>query len=217
MSKENGKFTEEPEVIVAESDVIEVPAEVDASQDAPSPDFSKVNEVVTGSIQGKVTQAADGIFTVEAAAVTTEEVLKKEVEHWKDYARRAQAEFENARKRLAASHQEEVKRAGIRITESIIPVIDDIEYAMAHADETANEMKDGLVAIHTKLMAALQREGVEVFDPQGQPFDSETAQAVSLVQTADIPADTVVEVIQKGYRLGGKTLRPAMVTVSSGA
>jgi len=149
----------------------------------------------------------------EGVVAMTDEQLRAEVEHWKDYARRAQAEFENTRKRLAASHEEEVKRAGVRIVTSIVPAIDDIELAITHADES---VKDGLVAIHTKLMLALQREGVEVFDPKGQPFDSETAQAVSLVPTADMPTDTVVEVIQKGYRLGGKTIRPAMVTVSTG-
>jgi molecular chaperone GrpE len=160
-----------------------------------------------------VSNAADACASDEADA----NKLAEEVAYWKDYARRAQAEFENTRKRLIQSHLDEVKRAGIRVVGSIIPVIDDIEYAIAHATETDNEIKDGLVAIHRKLMSALELEGVEIFDPAGEPFDSETAQAVTMIDGSGLPEQTVVDVVQKGYRLGGKTLRPAMVTVSTGA
>jgi len=158
--------------------------------------------------------ASDAPSAAEAPAVSVED-LAQEVEQWKDHARRAQAEFENTRKRLVAAHADEVKRAGIRVVDSLIPVIDDIEYALSHAQETGNQMGEGLAAIHTKFLAALEREGVEVLNPQGQPFDSETAQAVAMVESSDVDPDTVVEVVQKGYRLGGKVLRPAMVAVSS--
>jgi molecular chaperone GrpE len=161
---------------------------------------------------------ADGAVADASATTETDaNKLAEEVAYWKDYARRAQAEFENTRKRLIQSHLDEVKRAGVRVVGSIIPVIDDIEYAIAHAAETDNEMSDGLIAIHKKLMSALELEGVEIFDPAGEPFDSETAQAVTMIDGSGLPEQTVVDVIQKGYRLGGKTLRPAMVTVSTGA
>ncbi|MCL2491533.1 MAG: nucleotide exchange factor GrpE [Coriobacteriia bacterium] len=177
-------------------------------------DVAEAASIKTEDVDAGVSEIKDDI---EAAVPGVEEELKAEVEHWKDYARRAQAEFENTRKRLEARSQDEIKRAGSRVITSIIPIVDDIELAMAHAGETDNEMKDGLVAIHTKLMGALEREGVDVIDPVGQAFDSEVAQAVSVRESDDVADDTVLEVIQKGYRLGGKTLRPAMVVVSKGA
>lgn len=149
--------------------------------------------------------------------LTLEEKLLAQAEHWKEYAQRAQAEFENTRKRLETRHLDEVKRASMRVVEALIPVIDDIEYAMAHAAETNNEMADGLKAIHTKFIGALTREGVEVIDPTGLAFDSETAQAVGMVETAEFAENTVVQVVQKGYRLGGRLLRPAMVMVAAAA
>jgi len=182
-----------------------------------SVDTSATDAAVTAKVDAAVGAAADVAIDVEAAADVALDQLRKEVDHWKDYARRAQAEFENTRKRLAQTHADEVKRAGVRVVSALIPVIDDIELAMAHAQETENEMAEGLVAIHTKFMSALEREGVEVFDPKGEPYDMETAQAVGMVPSAEVPEHNVVDVMQKGYRLGGKTLRPAMVTVSTGA
>jgi molecular chaperone GrpE len=151
---------------------------------------------------------------VQEVSSAIEEELRAEVEQWKDHARRAQAEFENTRKRLEARSVDEIKRAGGKIVTSIIPAIDDVELAMAHAAETGNDMADGLLAIHTKLLAALEREGVEIVNPEGEPFDSEFSQAVGVKETSEVPDQTVVEVLQRGYRLGGKTLRPAMVIVS---
>lgn len=143
-------------------------------------------------------------------------MLAAEVEEWKDYARRAQAEFENTRKRLEARAAEETKRASERVVEGLLVVLDDLEYALKHARETDNEMTDGVTAIHTKLLSALAREGVEVIDPLNQPFDHDTAQAVQVVENSEVPEQTVVVVLQKGYRMSGKVLRPAMVVVSTG-
>jgi len=168
-----------------------------------------------GVLEEDVADAA-AVLEDDVASVATdiEAELRAEVEHWKDYARRAQAEFANTRKRLETRAADELQRAGSRMVTSLAPVIDDIELAMAHAAETGNDMGEGLAAIHTKFLAALEREGVEVIDPMGQPFDSEVAQAVSVVEDADAEPNTVTNVLQKGYRMGGKTLRPAMVVVS---
>ena len=174
-------------------------------------DLSDTAEVIGEDIADAAAAIEEDIAT---AVPEIEEQLRAEVEHWKDYARRAQAEFANTRKRLEARASDELQRAGSRMVTSLAPVIDDIELAMAHADETGNDLKDGLSAIHTKFLSALEREGVEVIDPTGQPFDSEVAQAVSVVDDADAEPNTVVSVLQKGYRMGGKTLRPAMVVVS---
>ena len=75
---------------------------------------------------------------------------------------------------------------------------------------------DGVSAVHTKMVDVLKKDGVEVIDPQGEAFDALEAQAVATVDDANVPDETVAEVYQKGYKMGSKVLRPAMVTVTSG-
>ena len=70
--------------------------------------------------------------------------------------------------------------------------------------------------MHAKLLGVLQKDGVQIIDPKGQAFDALEAQAVATVDDASVPDETVAEVYQKGYRLGAKVLRPAMVTVTTG-
>jgi len=193
------------------SAVSELESDVKAGADNVAADVKEAAAAVTSDVKEA---AAKLDADVAQAAPELEAELRAEVDHWKDYARRAQAEFENTRKRLEARSADELRRAGSRFVTSLAPVIDDIELAMAHAADNDNEMADGLAAIHTKFIAALEREGVEVIDPKGQPFDSEVAQAVSVVDNNEVPNETVLDVLQKGYRMGGKTLRPAMVVVS---
>ncbi|MCL2024922.1 MAG: nucleotide exchange factor GrpE [Coriobacteriia bacterium] len=163
-----------------------------------------------------VAEQGDGIAPSPAPDAIEHE-LAEELAHWKDLAKRAQAEFENTRKRLEARRLEEVKYAGACMVEAIIPAIDDIDYALAHAAETGDdsEMVQGLAAIRLKLLDGLESQGVEVIDPVGQPFDAEFAQAICAVPTDEVEADTVMQVVQKGYCLAGKLIRPAAVTVST--
>lgn len=132
-------------------------------------------------------------------------------QHW-------QAEFENYRKRQSALAEERALRAGERVVERLIPVIDDLERAMEHAvglGET-DHLLQGVEAVRTALVGVLEKEGVEVIDPFGEAFDPNVHQAMSQREDAQLPEHTVVEVFQKGYRMHGKVLRPAMVVVSSG-
>lgn len=142
--------------------------------------------------------------------------LEADALQWREFAARAQAEFDNTRRRLESRQADAIARAGERVVESLIPVLDDIDFALRHAAETGNDMHDGLLAIQTKLLGALANEGTEVIDPQGQPYDHNLANAVQMVEDASVPDQTVTQVLQRGYRLGGRVLRPAMVVVSSG-
>jgi molecular chaperone GrpE len=141
--------------------------------------------------------------------------LAEEVAHWKAYAMRAQAEFENTKKRLQASQLQALERAGERVVSGLIPVMDDLEYGLAHAQETKNEMAEGLEAIYAKLRGILEAEGVSLLDPTGKPFDHNTAQAVQVMPAADTPENTVIQTLQKGYVMGSRVIRPAMVVVSA--
>lgn len=135
---------------------------------------------------------------------------------------RLQAEWDNFRKRTAQEAESQRVRATERLLEALIPVIDDLERALEHAHKTEpqDEFKafvDGIAAVHDKFVSTLENKAkLEVIDPKGEPFDALKHQAVGTVENKDEFDETVAEVYQKGYELGGYVIRPAMVTVTTG-
>ena len=112
-------------------------------------------------------------------------------------------------------------RATEKLIEALLPVVDDMERALDHArtQELADDFKqfvDGVDAVRSKLLSGFDGEGVEAIDPKGEAFDCNIHQAVGRVEDASQYDETVNDVYQKGYRMGGKVLRPAMVTVTYG-
>jgi molecular chaperone GrpE len=146
------------------------------------------------------------------------DAAREEAADCRDKALRAQAEFDNFRKRIAREREEERRRAGERLVGEILPVIDNLERAIDHttAGGDLRDLLTGVEAVHTQLVGVLGKEGVEVIDPFGQPFDPNTQQAVSQMDDPEVAEGTVVEVFQKGYSLGGRIIRSAMVVVSTG-
>lgn len=144
------------------------------------------------------------------------EAARAEAAQWRDAAARAQADFENTKKRLEARQADAVLRAGERVVEAILPVIDDLERAIDHAVGAGEEVAEGLSAVHRKLVEVIGREGCTVIDPLGQAFDHDKHNAVQMREDPEVPDHTVVEVFQKGYEMHGRVLRPAMVIVSTG-
>ena len=138
-----------------------------------------------------------------------------EAREWKERAARAQAEFENSRKRLEAQQAEALGRATERVIEGLLPVVDDLDRAIAHGKESGSDLVAGLEAIREKLQGIFANEGVEVIDPKvGEPFDHSTQSALQVVENADLPDQSVSQVFQKGYRRGARVIRPAAVIVS---
>ena len=135
---------------------------------------------------------------------------------------RLQADWENFRRRTAQERLAEKDRAAEKLVLSLLPVLDDMERACKHAAENSSDdaaviqFVEGVEAIHDKMYAALNREGVEVIDPVGEAFDPMVHQAVGREENHDVFDETVAQVYQKGYRMGGKVIRSAMVTVSCG-
>lgn len=134
---------------------------------------------------------------------------------------RLQADWENYRRRTAQERLDERARATEKLIESLLPVIDDMERALDHARtqelaEDFSQFVDGVDAVRAKLLGVFDREGVEAIDPKGEAFDCNIHQAVGRVEDASQYDETVNDVYQKGYRMGGKVLRPAMVTVTYG-
>lgn len=134
-----------------------------------------------------------------------------------DTLRRVAADFDNYKKRVAREHEELRERAAERLLRDLLPVFDDLERALA-AFETADKeaIADGVALVHRALWTLLEREGVAELDPAGEAFDPHRHEAL-LSQPSDRPEGTVIEVIQKGFLLGERVLRPARVVVSGGA
>lgn len=142
-----------------------------------------------------------------------------------DQLMRLQADWENYRTRTARERNEERERAAEKLVVSLLPVLDDMERAIEHANKAAatdgegtqlDQFVSGIDAVHTKMLGILAKEGVEVIDPAGEAFDPLAHQAVGRVDDASVPDETVAQVYQKGYRMGKKVIRTAMVTVAYG-
>ena len=149
------------------------------------------------------------------------EAAKKEATDATDRMLRLQADWENYRRRTAAERLAEKERAAEKLVTNLLPVIDDLERAIEHAgatdeNEQLKQFVDGVSAVHAKMLAVLAKEGVEPIDPAGEPFEPLSHQAVGRVEDKDAYDETVAQVYQKGYRMGERVIRTAMVTVTYG-
>ena len=163
------------------------------------------------------------MIDLEARAVEAETRLEdaaKAAQEANDKLLRLQADWENFRRRTAAERLAERERATEGLVTNLLPVIDDLERAIAHADASGNseltQFVEGISAVHAKFVGVLEKEGVQVIDPAGEPFDPLAHQAVGREENAEAYDETVAQVYQKGYRMGGKVIRSAMVTVTFG-
>jgi molecular chaperone GrpE len=133
-------------------------------------------------------------------------------EHLNDLKRVA-AEFENYRKRVARDQESLVARAHERLVKELLPVLDDLERALAAAEEHEEAMlEEGVRLVHRELAAALRREGLAEIETNGH-FDPHVHEAL-LSQPSDAEEGSVIEVVQKGYTLGDRVVRPARVVVA---
>jgi len=130
---------------------------------------------------------------------------------------RATAELENARRRAERDLEAARKFALERFVAELLPVRDSLELGIGAAGEAqadAAKLHEGMQLTLRMLEDAMQKFGVERLDPQGAPFDPNLHQALSVQPRDDVPPNTVVVVVQKGYALNGRLVRPAMVMVS---
>lgn len=135
----------------------------------------------------------------------------------KEQSLRAQAEAQNARRR-AEQDVEKAHKFGLeKIVNDLLPVVDNLERALATIDAGADNLKavaEGITLTHKTFVDALARHQVIAVDPVGAPFDPNLHQAVSAVPSPDAEPNTVLNCFQKGYTLHGRLVRPAMVVVS---
>ena len=136
--------------------------------------------------------------------------LEGEVKQAKEGTARANAEAYNAQKRMEQEADKSKKFALQKFAKELLDIVDNLERAVENAD--ANDpVAEGVQLTHKALLALLTKNGVEMVDPQGEKFNADFHEAVGI--DADVEADTVGTVLQKGYSLNGRLLRPAMVRV----
>src|SRR6201996_3665704 len=163
----------------------------------------------------------------EAAAADVEKDLgalladaEAKRDEYLELARRAQADFENYRKRMAAEVQAAALRGKVEVARGVVGVLDDLERALGAAGldpegDSEDPLAPGVLLVFRNLRETLGRSGIEVVDPKGEKFDPNFAEALSTVQVEGAEAGIVVEVMQKGYRFEGHLIRPAMVVVAA--
>jgi molecular chaperone GrpE len=146
----------------------------------------------------------------------TIEDVAKERDEYLDALQRLKAEFDNYRKRVARDQQELAARAAERLVRGLVPVLDDLERALEAANEHENaKLEEGVALVHRALADLLAREGLVEVETGGK-FDPHSQEAL-LAQPSEAEEGTVIQVLQKGYKLGDRVLRPARVVVSQGA
>jgi molecular chaperone GrpE len=140
--------------------------------------------------------------------------LEVERDEYLEHYRRIAAEFDNYKKRMAREHDALVQRASARLVSALLPVLDDLERAVAAFDEHDKEhVEEGVRLVHRALRTLLEKEGVIEIDPLGEVFDPHLHEAL-LQQPSDAPPGSVVEVLQKGFQLHDRVIRPARVVVA---
>jgi molecular chaperone GrpE len=140
---------------------------------------------------------------------------QRERDEYLDLARRTQADFENYRKRAAKEVAAAGERSKSGLVRELLPVVDNLERALASAEESEQHLAEGVRLVHSELIAVLERNGVQQFDPSGDRFDPSEHEALSMREQDGSESGLVLDVVEKGYRANGTILRPARVVVSS--
>ena len=154
---------------------------------------------------------------------------RRERDEYLELARRTKADFENYRKRVSREAADAAERGKAGLARELIPVLDNLERALqaaglGNAGPAADAPSEvvppqealarGIALVEAELRATLERSGVESYDPTGERFDPAWHEALSTLPRDDVKAGTVIETLERGYRLDGQVLRPARVVVS---
>ncbi|MEI8655542.1 MULTISPECIES: nucleotide exchange factor GrpE [Vibrio] len=205
MSNEENKVKDEelkPEAVEveAEAEAVGTDADIDWNQDD-----AQEGEVLDEQ-EAKIAQ-------LEAALLSTEQRLKDQ----QDSVLRAKAEVENMRRRSEQEIDKARKFALNRFAEELLPVIDNLERAIQAADmdnEAIKPVIEGVELTHKTFIGVIEKFGLKEINPEGEAFNPEFHQAMSIQESPDHESNTVMFVMQKGYELNGRVVRPAMVMVA---
>jgi molecular chaperone GrpE len=161
----------------------------------------------------ELTEDQQRIVELEAAVIAAETKIVDQ----KDSVLRAIADADNARKRAQGEIDKARKFALEKFAGELLPVADNLERALQVAnpeDEVIKPIIDGVELTLKSFLSTIEKFGMTVIDPQGLPFNPEKHQAMSMQENTELPPNTVLAVMQKGYEINGRLLRPAMVLVT---
>jgi molecular chaperone GrpE len=166
-------------------------------------------------------QEATAASEVSASAEVTnqQEDLQKQVDQYKDLLLRKAAEFDNFKRRTENEMAAIVKYAHEDVMEDLLPVLDDFERSLKHSRESKDydALQKGIELIYQKMMKVLETRGLKTFETVGKGFDVNLRDALMQRPNAEVPHQTVLEEVQRGYMLNDKVIRHAKVVVSSSA
>lgn len=192
------------EDVTPESELNDAPTDTAGDrQDAPQENQEDVS--LSDDVQVQLALAKDEIERLKQALVDTQ--------------LRAQAEIQNVRRRAEQDVEKAHKFALDKFAQELLPVIDSLErtvQACSSEDEVVRPLREGAEMTLNLFISSVAKFNLDVVDPTGQPFDPELHQAMSMVEAPDATPNTVVAVMQKGYTLNGRLVRPAMVMVAKG-
>ena len=200
MSGEENEVVQEEENIESTEQEVEAKAKEIQGEDSPE------------AAEAENQQAELDVETLQA-------LLEKEKEQSqanRDAALRAQAEMENLRKRTTRDIENAHKYALEKFVNELLPILDSMTLGMnaAESAENVEELREGMDLTLKMFVSALEKFGVQTIDPQGEKFNPEQHEAISMQEIEGTESNTVVSVMQKGYELNGRLVRPAMVVVA---
>jgi molecular chaperone GrpE len=165
------------------------------------------------------TEAAAGDDEISVEDLERLVAKAEKADEYLDLAQRTRAEFENYRRRAVKEAAAAQERGAAKLALDLLPAIDNLDRALAHADEAGGDngsasLVSGIKHVRSDVLGALKRAGIEPFSPEGERFDPQYHEAVAQQPFEGFEPGTVVEVYQRGYRLGDSILRPARVVVA---
>jgi len=201
-----------------------VDEEIERAERDGEPQSQPTDDVLDGDLE----QIADSLEhepgDVEGEANPEAEVLAARVEELeqalaeaKDQSMRAAADAQNVRRRAEQDAEKAKKFALEKFVKELLPVVDSLEKGLESMQEVDNAHREGMSMTLKMQLDALSKFGVEQIDPQGEPFDPQFQEAMTMVPNPELEPNTVMDVMQKGYTLNGRLVRPAMVVVSKAA
>ena len=174
-------------------------------------EVSEQVEVDEGDVLSSQQDSVDGAEFPGDEALA---VALLEVEKFRDLALRAEAEMQNLQRRTARDVENAHKFGVEKFVLNILPVVDSLEKAIESTGDNIDAIAEGVRLCHKLMVDTLTKEGVEIVDPVGEPFDPNEHQAMSMVENPDMEPNSVLAVVQKGCKLNGRLVRPAMVMVT---
>jgi molecular chaperone GrpE len=175
---------------------------------------ASVPDTIESTTPAELTTPEEQISQLQEQLAAKENEVR---DNWDRFVRE-RADLENYRKRANREKEELLNYGNKSLIEEILPIVDNLERALAHADEDGQSaVVEGIRMTHVMLVSALKKFGVTPLEAVGTLFDPSFHQAMAQVPTDELPPNTIVEEFQKGYLLKERLLRPAMVTVATPA